>query len=238
MPNNCCVNSIIIATSAPASGRSPWMEWAIRFPYTQAVFRGTNGCMTSPFPYPGLLRNFGCWRPEPRQSWNKKAPSKPFSKLLQNSRVLLQAFPQTNRWRFCAISRGYKVSKRPLMLSKFFASGRPLFAALPDLTHRWRVSSRSSYPDRENFEPNRQSGFWEEISRNSSEPSLGDSALASGHPAWMKAGLPLSDIPGRFRRTSRLHHVSFLYEIYLAQINMITICFLLVRRRPSADPLE
>ena len=65
MPNNCCVNSIVIATSAQASGRSPWMERAIRFPYTQAAFRGTNGCMTSPFPYPGLFRNFGCWRPEP-----------------------------------------------------------------------------------------------------------------------------------------------------------------------------
>src|ERR1700758_2542525 len=41
------------------------------------------------------------------------------------------------------------------MLSKFFAS---------DIVSRWRVSSRSSDPDRENFEPNRQSGFWEEIS--------------------------------------------------------------------------
>jgi hypothetical protein len=52
-----------------------------------------------------------------------RAPSKPFSKLLQNSRVLLQAFPNKALavlWDF----KGYKGSKRPLMLSKFFASGR------------------------------------------------------------------------------------------------------------------
>ena len=36
---------------------------------------------------------------------------------------------QTNLWRFCGISMGYKFSKHPLMLSKFFASGRPLSAA-------------------------------------------------------------------------------------------------------------
>ena len=57
-----------------------------------------------------------------------KAPSKPFSKLLQNSSVLHKLF-QTNLWRFYGISMGYKFSKRPLMLSKFFASGRPLSAA-------------------------------------------------------------------------------------------------------------
>ncbi|MFZ2106495.1 MAG: hypothetical protein WAV18_14155, partial [Roseiarcus sp.] len=48
-----------------------------------------------------------------------KAPSKPFSKLLQNSRVLLQAFPNKSL-AVCGISMGYKFSKRPLMLSKFF----------------------------------------------------------------------------------------------------------------------
>ena len=57
-----------------------------------------------------------------------KAPSKPFSKLLQNSRVLLQAFPSKS----LAVSldfNGLQVFQRPLMLSKFFASGRPLSAA-------------------------------------------------------------------------------------------------------------
>src|SRR6202167_3210768 len=57
-----------------------------------------------------------------------KAPSKPFSKLLQNSRVLLQAFPNKSLavlWNF----NGLQVFQTPLMLSKLFASGRPLSAA-------------------------------------------------------------------------------------------------------------
>src|SRR5277367_7155032 len=81
---------------------------------------------------------------------------------------------------------GYKACKRPLMLSKFFASGgpfRPHFGRRGTAFHASRrmASSASgsslilrcssveafiegSDPDRQNFEPNRQSDFWEEIS--------------------------------------------------------------------------
>ena len=144
-------------------------------------FAGRTAALLLLFPTPGLLRNFAPRNFAPRnddparseaaggrsQRWRNKGALQAFSKLLQNSRVLLQSFSKQIFWRFCGIAMGYKFSKRPLMLSKFFASGRPLFAALPDLTiyfSRWLVSSRSSDPDRENFEPNKQSGFWEEIS--------------------------------------------------------------------------
>ena len=95
----------VIASSAPPSGRSPRMKRAIRFPYTQAAFRGTNGCSTSPFPFPWVaslaatsLLAMTIRRDRRRLAAGAngggiKAPSKPFSKLLQNSRVLLQAFP-------------------------------------------------------------------------------------------------------------------------------------------------
>ena len=45
------------------------------------------------------------------------------------TRVFGSKLFQTNLWLFCGISRGYKVSKRPLMLSKFFACSRPFLAA-------------------------------------------------------------------------------------------------------------
>ena len=69
-----------------------------------------------------------------------KAPSKPFSKLLQNSRVLLQAFPNKALavlWDF----KELKVSKRPLMLSKFSpltAPFLPHFAPVYDTFSRRR----------------------------------------------------------------------------------------------------
>jgi hypothetical protein len=117
------------------------MKRASAFPYTQAAFRGTNGFIISPFPYESYpwiaseLRS-SQWtiqldrRPlvAGANGGGIKAPSKLLSKLLQNSRVLEKLF-QTNLWRFCWISMGYKFSKRPLMLSKFFASDRPLSAA-------------------------------------------------------------------------------------------------------------
>ena len=58
---------------------------------------------------------------------------------------------------------GYKFSKYPLMLSKFFASGRPVSAAFCLVLRCGSVDSAfiaEQRPDRENFEPNRQSGFW------------------------------------------------------------------------------
>jgi hypothetical protein len=66
-----------------------------------------------------------------------RARSKPFSKLLQNSRVLLQAFPNKALavlWDF----KGLQGFQMPFMLSKFFASGRPLSAAFSDFTTQFR----------------------------------------------------------------------------------------------------
>ena len=95
-----------------------------------------------------------------------KAPSKPFSKLLQNSRVLLQAFPNKSLavlWDF----NGLQVFQTPFDAFQIFRLRPPAFGRiLPGFTMQFRtaLSSRSSDPDRENFEPNSQSGFWEEIS--------------------------------------------------------------------------
>src|SRR6202166_749555 len=77
------------------------MKRASAFPHTQAAFRGTNGFITSPFPYESYpwiaseLRSSLDRRPlvAGANGGGIKAPSKAFSKLLQNSRVLLQAFP-------------------------------------------------------------------------------------------------------------------------------------------------
>ena len=57
-----------------------------------------------------------------------KAPSKPFPSF-SKSRVFRSKLFQTNLWRFCGISMGYKASKRPLMVSKFFSFSRPFSAA-------------------------------------------------------------------------------------------------------------
>jgi hypothetical protein len=117
-----------------------------------------------------------------------KAPSKPFPSF-SKSGVFGSKLFQTKLWRFCGISRGYKASKRPLMLSKFFASGRPVrphFGRRGTAFHASRrmASSASgsslvlrcssveafiegSDPDRQNFEPYRQSDFWEDNIRNS-----------------------------------------------------------------------
>jgi hypothetical protein len=117
-----------------------------------------------------------------------KAPSKPFSKLFQKSRVLLQTFPKKALavlWDFKGL-QGFQTSfdafqifhLRPPFLGRILdAAGphsmhragwlraRPAFAS--DFTmHFCRrcVHRGSSDPDKENFQYNRQSDFWEEIS--------------------------------------------------------------------------
>src|SRR5271154_4813591 len=84
-------------------------------------------------------------------------------------------------------------------------------------------SSRGSDPDRKNFEPNRQSCFWEEISV----------ILPSRHwqvPHRPPAGSPLDEtnLP-LFRtlrplaETNRLHHLSFSVRHLYSKINMIAV---------------
>ena len=131
----------VIASSAPASGRSPWMKRAIRSSvhsgrisrderlhcFSFSVRKLPLCCFATSL----LAMTIQLDRRPLAAGANGggiKAPSKTFSKLLQNSRVSLQASPNKALavlWDF----KGYKVSKRPLMLSKFFASSRPLLAA-------------------------------------------------------------------------------------------------------------
>ena len=125
---------------------------------------------------PGSLRNFAPRNDDPARSeaaggtsqrWRRiKAPSKPFSKLLQNSRVSLQAFPNKTLailWD-CKGLQGFQMSFDAFQI---FRLGPSSFGRiLPDFTVKFsrRCLHRSSDPDRENFEPTRLSCFWEEIS--------------------------------------------------------------------------
>ncbi|MFZ0204653.1 MAG: hypothetical protein WAL59_00745 [Roseiarcus sp.] len=62
-----------------------------------------------------------------------KAPSKPFSKLLQNSRVLLQAFPNKSLavlWDF----KGLQGFQTPFDAFQIFRLGPPPFCRIADLT--------------------------------------------------------------------------------------------------------
>src|SRR5271156_993106 len=96
----------VIASSAPASGRSPWMKRAIRFSvhsgrispderlhcFSFSVRKLPLDCFATSL----LAMTIQLDRRPLAAGANGggiKAPSKPFSKLLQNSRVLLQAFP-------------------------------------------------------------------------------------------------------------------------------------------------
>ena len=113
-----------------------------------------------------------------------KAPSKPFSKLLQKSRVSLQAFPKKSLavlWDFKGL-QGLQTSfdafqifllQPPLFDRILDAAGphsaaslgaRPTVRLILRRTSVETRSSRSRDPDRENFQPDRQSDFWEEIS--------------------------------------------------------------------------
>src|SRR5277367_4199821 len=131
----------VIASSAPASGRSRWMKRAIRFSvhsgrisrderlhcFSFSVRKLPLDCFATSL----LAMTIQLDRRPLAAGANGggiKAPSKPFSKLLQNSRVSLQAFPNKALavlWDF----KGLQGFQRPLILSKFFASSRPLLAA-------------------------------------------------------------------------------------------------------------
>jgi hypothetical protein len=57
---------------------------------------------------------------------------------------------QRNLWRFCGISKGYKASKPPLMVSKFFSFSRPFSAAFwtpPDRIPPPRLGASGGPPD-------------------------------------------------------------------------------------------
>ena len=98
----------VIASSAPASGRSPWMKRAIRFStHSGRLSRDERlhyfsfslplGCFATSLVATSLLamtiQRDRRLLAAGANGGGIKAPSKPFSKLLQNSRVLLQAFP-------------------------------------------------------------------------------------------------------------------------------------------------
>jgi hypothetical protein len=121
-----------------------------------------------------------------------KALSKPFSKLLQKSRVLLQTFPNKALavlWDFKGL-QGFQTSfdafqifhLRPPFSAAFWTPrdripciaphGFERVRRSPDSTMRFCrrcVHRGSSDPDKENFQFNRQSDFWEEISTILSE---------------------------------------------------------------------
>jgi hypothetical protein len=110
--------------------------------HTQAAFRGTNGFITSPFPYESYpwiaseLRSSLDRRPlvAGANGGGIKAPSKAFSKLLQNSRVLLQAFPNKSLavlWDF----NGLQVFQTPFDAFQIFRLRPPAFGRiLPGFT--------------------------------------------------------------------------------------------------------
>ena len=122
------------------------MKQAIAFPYTQAALRGTNASLLHLFRMKatsGLLRNFALRNDDSARSeaaggrshgGGIKAPSKPFSKLLQNSRVLLQAFPNKSLavlWDF----NGLQVFQTPFDAFQIFRLRPPAFGRiLPGFT--------------------------------------------------------------------------------------------------------
>jgi hypothetical protein len=185
---------------------------------------------------PGMLRSFAPRKDDPARSEavggrersrrNKGAPSKPLSKLLQNQRVSLQAFPNISLavlWYFNGL-QGFQTAIDGVQV---FRSRPPLFgrilAYFAIQFSGQRVYRGAATPDRENFEPNRQSGFWEEISVISSpEPSFAGSGPASGRSPWMKRAFRFSVHSRRFRRTNRLHHLSFSSRHLSSKINIIT----------------
>jgi hypothetical protein len=123
------------------------MKRAIAFPYTQAAFRGTNRFIYFSFSVRKLP--VGCFATSllamtiqldrrmlvaGANGGGIKAPSKPFSKLLQNSRVLLQAFPNKALavlWDF----KGLQGFQTAFDAFKIFHLGPPPFGRiLPDFT--------------------------------------------------------------------------------------------------------
>jgi hypothetical protein len=81
----------VIASSAPSSGRSPWMKRVFRFSVYSGRFSRADASSLRSSQW--RSRSIGGRGWEGANGGGIKAPSKPFSKLLQKSRVLLQAFP-------------------------------------------------------------------------------------------------------------------------------------------------
>ena len=83
-----------------------------------------------------------------------KAPSEPFPSF-SKSGVFGSKLFQIKLWRFCGISRGYKASKRPLMVSKFFSSDRPFLTAF------WTPPDRIPLPRLDRVR--RSAGFYDAL---------------------------------------------------------------------------
>jgi hypothetical protein len=137
----------VIASSAPASGRSPWMKRAIRLSTHSGRLLRDKRLHYFSFSVRKLpLDCFGTSllamtiqldrRPlvAGANGGGIKAPSKPFSKLLQNSRVLLQAFPNKSLavlWDF----NGLQVFQTPFDAFQIFRLRPPAFGRiLPGFT--------------------------------------------------------------------------------------------------------
>src|SRR6202050_2536592 len=132
----------VIASSAPASGRSPWMKRAIRLSIHSGRLSRDGRRHNFSFSVRKLpLDCFGtsllamAIRLDRRplvagaNGGGIKAPSKPFSKLLQNSRVLLQAFPNKSLavlWDF----NGLQVFQTPFDAFQIFRLGSPPFCRI------------------------------------------------------------------------------------------------------------
>src|SRR5271155_427126 len=96
-------------------------------------------------------------------------------------------------------------------------------------------SSRSSDPDRENFEPSRQSGFWEEISVIL--PSRHWQVPHRPPPSPLdETGLPLFRTLKPLSEDDQASSPLFSIRMLSSHINMITVCFLLAQRsNPGAE---
>ena len=131
----------VIASPVPASGRSPWMKRAIRLSIHSG--RPSRDGRLHYFSFSVRKLPLGCFgtsllamtiqldrRPllAGASGGGIKAPSKPFSKLLQNSRVLLQAFPKKSLavlWDFRGL-QGFQTSFDAFQIFRLYP---PLLAA-------------------------------------------------------------------------------------------------------------
>ena len=149
-----------------------------------------------------------------------KAPSKPFPSF-SKTRVFHSKLFQTKLWRFCKISRGYKVSKRPLMLSKFFASSRPLLAAFCLTLRCSSVDGafihRGAATQIERILNLTDNPVFGTKYPYSPEPSLAGSAPASGRSPWMKRAFRFSVHSAACEGRTGFITSLFLREIYLAK---------------------
>ena len=172
----------VSASSAPSSSRSPWMKRAFRFSVCSGLAQRSNpgGRVTLPR-VASSLRSSQCRSRSSGGRWweganggGMKAPSKPFTKLLQKSRVLLQSFPNKSLavlWDFKGL-QGFQTSFDAFQIFLL----QPLFGRILDAAGPHSAASLGARPavrlilrcssvdgafiaepgsDRENFQPDR-----------------------------------------------------------------------------------